>query len=815
MSDERRVQTEERSVFSLSRRRFLMGAIAHGTVVPIHGGGFVSGTGEVVVDPWVESEDTFDPIDLPSTLAPRHWLGPHLWGNRLQDWQVNDGRLECLRGEAGYELRTVGLLTRELVSGSESGHFQVRTGIIDGANKAGFCGFLIGIGNGDLDYRAAALAQRSSGCGGGLLCTFETDGQVRFRDHTDEEHPVAYDELPADNTIIKETTETPPETPVQLVVDILPDDENRFTIQISAFDADTDELLSSAVRRNVAAEKLVGGVSLVSSPLPGTDGPRWWFDQLQTAGEKIANRPDRTFGPIAGTLYSINESVMKLSAQLLPLSDADPEIIELQYRPTESNESWQTTHSTIDPGHTALFRIEDWDVTRTWEYRVVYTDAVGEEWHYEGQIAADSGTTDDLTIGLVGCTMASARQLNSPKPRSEYSQASVPPRYTPANIYFPYETLTQNLECHDPDLLVATGDQFYEMRPTYAEDREDPGLDYLYKWYLWLWAFRDLTRTTPTITLVDDHDFFQGNLYGARGKKTSQGNRKAGGFIGTADFVNRVLRTQCRHNPDPYDPTTIKRDISVYYGMFTYGGTSFALLQSRAFKLGPEVNKKRDPNERVLLGERQQRFLEAWADQNPDLPKICLTQTIFSDVLTTPQGKPAGKYDTNAYPTGARNRALRTLREAGALMLAGDQHLATLVRHGIDEYTDGVVQFTSPAGSTLFQRWFEPNEDRTTESADSNTGAFVGGHGDKFQVHAVANPKLSFTEALSDYGSRRVFDRQLKKEGYGIVRVNHDEEKFVIECWPRDCDPTAGDAEQFSEWPYRLPFDETDGRETQ
>jgi hypothetical protein len=26
----------------------------------------------------------------------RTWVGPGLWANRLQDWQVKDGRLECV-----------------------------------------------------------------------------------------------------------------------------------------------------------------------------------------------------------------------------------------------------------------------------------------------------------------------------------------------------------------------------------------------------------------------------------------------------------------------------------------------------------------------------------------------------------------------------------------------------------------------------------------------------------------------------------------------------------------------------------------------
>jgi len=43
-------------------------------------------------------------------------------------------------------------------------------------------------------------------------------------------------------------------------------------------------------------------------------------------------------------------------------------------------------------------------------------------------------------------------------------------------------------------------------------------------------------------------------------------------------------RTQCGHNPDPYDPTPVDQGITVYYGAFRYGGVRFAILEDRKFK---------------------------------------------------------------------------------------------------------------------------------------------------------------------------------------------------------------------------------------
>ncbi len=44
-----------------------------------------------------------------------------------------------------------------------------------------------------------------------------------------------------------------------------------------------------------------------------------------------------------------------------------------------------------------------------------------------------------------------------------------------------------------------------------------PFLNYLGKWYMFGWAFGDLMRDIPAICTPDDHDVFQGNLWGGQG----------------------------------------------------------------------------------------------------------------------------------------------------------------------------------------------------------------------------------------------------------------------------------------------------------
>jgi alkaline phosphatase D len=181
--------------------------------------------------------------------------------------------------------------------------------------------------------------------------------------------------------------------------------------------------------------------------------------------------------------------------------------------------------------------------------------------------------------------------------------------------------------------------------------------------------------------------------------------------------------------------------------------------------------------------------------------------------MTDDAGRPIPDHDANGYPRTGRDRALRLLRQARALVLSGDQHLATLVRHGLDTFTDGVVQFTGPAGGTDTHRWFEPANPLPHAGAAPHTGDFVDAFGNKVRVLAVANAKISRREygKLRKASGHAFADRRLKSEGYGLVRVDRKAREFVLECWPWDADPAAPGARQFEGWPYRLPFDQVAG----
>jgi alkaline phosphatase D len=743
-------------------------------------------------------------VDRLPTDRTRTWLGPPYWANRLQDWRLHQGRLECVAATGPMRTRTVAVLTRELVPGDLPARIGVRTGTL--AAGEGFSGFLVGAGGGRLDHRAAALVQGASGTGGGILCTFEADGRVGFRDHTDETRQFAYAPLRGTVHAGRPRPRTLDED-VELVLELTPRGRGRFRLRLRARDRDGTPLAEARLD-GVDGAALTGGIALVSSSRDRQGGARHWFAGLGTAGAKVAERPERAEGPVLGTLYSLNGGVLKLTAQLLPVGDGDPGELRLQLG--GPGRAWEDgPAAAVGPGYAAAFRLTGWDATAPRPYRLLWAAGTAEEQRFEGTVAADPAGEDELRVGLVDCTIHSYRPLNVASDPHDRRPGS--PRlglYTEANLYFPYRRLVAELGRRRPHLLAAVGDQYYEHRPTTRERGPQPTLDMLYRWYLWLWAFRDLTRDRPTVVLVDDHDVYHPNLWGNAGAPAPGGDYRQGGYAHPAAWVNLVQRVQTGHNPDPHDPAPVAQGIGVYYGAFRYGGVGFALVEDRKFKTGDKDN--RDPAGRRLeldiLGDRQERFLAAWAAADPGAPKLCFSQTLWGCLQTDERGRPQFDADADA-AVAARRTALELVRRAGALLCSGDQHLASLVRHGLDGFDDGPVQFVAPAAGSAWQRWFEPAGGLPNPEATPHTGDFTDAYGNRMHVLAVANPRLTRAafRAARRGGGAELGERGRKREGYGLVRVDKAAGQFVVECWPGDGGP------QFAGWPYRLPFGEAGG----
>lgn len=747
-----------------------------------------------------------EPIEPAGSRGDRHWPGACYWANRLQDWRRTGDWIECLRGETGMELRSVAVLTRSLGPGGE-GVIEADVEMIGDAAADGMAGFLIGVGGGRLHPLAAALAQRGSGKGGGMLALIDAAGRPQFREHVNDQAPLAFAELRP-----SEASATPIDMrsgAVRLSLRLLPEGERMYTVALSVRQG--SGAVSTAVLKGVPADMLVGGVSLVSSPPPQKAGARFRFARVATGGEKVARHGDRAIGPCIAAMHSLKDDVLKLSAHFVALGDDDSTRAELWVRPASGGSWSRAAVAEIGDGLAALFRVTGWKRDRDWAYQLRYALRGRPEPVYTGRIAQDPiDRGSPIVVAMLGCSLSTQFVLEAGIPRYDLPGQRRFGRYEPENFNFPHADINGNAAAHRPDLVFVSGDQYYEGNPTRPTLRTpEAKLDTLYRWHQWLLSFRDLIRDVPTIMLVDDHDVLQGNMWGNGGRPAPDADQNRGGFV-RPDIAAMAYRMQCGHNPDPHEPAPADNGIPVFFGAFRYGGVSFAVIEDRKWKTSPVQGSDMDVHRAELLGERQERFLAEWKAMHPGSPKVMLTQSLWGCVQTDPEGAPLLDFDANGYPPLARRRAVTLAKDAGCVMLCGDQHLASLVRLGVDRFDDGPVQFAGPATGTSWQRWFEPSPPlQNRRGDDPNTGNFRDAFGNPIHVMAIANPQISFREYRKHRTGRSqdMQDRALKSEGYGILRIDRDSRRFVFECWKWNGGPSDPGG-QYSGWPQTLSFDD-------
>jgi hypothetical protein len=716
----------------------------------------------------------------------------------LQDWRRRGSAFEC--HVSGGD-RNVYWLTREIAPGD----FQMRVVItrLDAQEwSEGWIGFRVGMRGHFNDYRDTALR------GLGLECGMRQDGTLFIGPGSDG---------------------TKAELQFPLTLNLV---STEGVFRLSAND--------KSIEAPVPVEYRRGGVALVchageyEAKLPEwtePQGANWGkpnqnrggnfkaaFSEWTLEGPAVREIPERAWGPILFAQHTLSEGILKLTAQLAPL-EGDEGLATLFVDGELSAEVKPDVFSA-----TASFRLK-LDAAQDHVYEIRFAGA-----SYRGRVRRDPAARDDLRVGSLTCQ---------------------------GDFGFPHEDIARNLRVLKPDLLLFTGDQIYEANGGYGVQRSPlpaARLDYLRKWYLFGWAWGEFTRDIPTVCLPDDHDVYHGNLWGASGRKAEgqgepdypaeQAQQDSGGYKMPANWVNMVQRTQTSHLPDPADPALVDQDITVFFTQLKYGGVSFALLEDRKFKSAPksllpearirngwpqkpgwDAAKSGDVPGAVLLGARQEKFLERWArDWEGVSMKAAVSATIFNNLCTLPQEamsdnvtsklpilrvtqyapneKLAMDHDSNGWPQTPRNRAVKLLRSCLAVHLAGDQHLGSTIQYGTDAHNDASFALCSPAISNIFpRRWFPPNSGRNEDIVKSvpvhrrHAGEYLDGFGNKMTVHAIANPHLYNERPLA------LHDRA---PGFGFALFDKRAREISLTNYPRFADLAKPSAKPYQGWPIKI-----------
>jgi len=780
----------------------------------------------------------------------RTWIGPEFWANRLQDWKIHNGRVECLNGQ--LPMRTLHMTDKYISEKTGNIRMSVLTGRIDDPqhlDESDWTGFLIGAGDLEMDYRTRVLIHKNHGNSGGIIAAINGTGNIIFIDN--ETGSFIQSNVHSDQPVILNKNQA-----VKLDLELIPQG-NQYLLKLTAdYTDDRNGKASSSIIVEVP-EKLTGNVALISNGGSKSKGPSFWYSQWNVSGSKITTYKEQQYGPVMGVLYTVSHDMLRLTAQIAPVSAADEQEVMLEIIDPETGKWKQIAITQISiPEYIANFRLDHWNPGFNVDYRIKYQlrDHKGalKAYYFDGTIVEDPVEKEEIVIAAFTGNSNSAGMGNGLFDFKNY-------------IWFPHADLTRYVAKHQPDLLIYTGDNVYEGRPTPPDfsSTENTALDYLYKWYMFCWAHGILTRHIPSIVIPDDHDVYHGNIWGEGGIKApeqpengiypdyyrgfeSHWQQDQGGYKLPPQLVNMIQRTQTSNLPEPYDPAPVAQGIGVYYCNLNYGRISFAILEDRKFKSAPArilpdkkvVNgfsripyisgRSLDSPEAKLLGERQLKFIDQWTSdwENTDM-KVAVSQTIFANLSTypdtfitdagTPQLQPlpvgvipkdykkARDMDSNGWPQTGRNRALAALRKGFAFMIGGDQHLGSVVHHGINEWEDAGYSFCVPSIANLWpRRWFppEPGENQQ-ERMPLYTGRYFDGFGNRITVYAVSNPYLSGKEPAL------LYDRA---PGYGIIRLNKKNQQITIECWPRYADPELPDAEQYPDWPVIINMDDNYGR---
>ncbi len=495
----------------------------------------------------------------------------------------------------------------------------------------------------------------------------------------------------------------------------------------------------------------------------------WWNrDPNPIINLKVDRKDVVAFG-----LYTVSNHTLKLTAQLFPLYPEESREVRLEIK--ENNKWMEVQKSNVnDIGWSATFRVENWDITKDIKYKILH----GEDAFFEGLIRKDPTSKNEIVMAALSC--------NSNKDRGD------------RNNYL------NNINHINPDILFFAGDQSYDHKEHTAA------------WLKFGMQFRNLFRERPCITIPDDHDIGQGNLWGENGKIASSASGNDGGYFFHHEYVKMVERNQTSHLPDPYDKTPIDQGINVYYTNLIVGGIDFAIIEDRKFKSGPKGkipqqgprpdhirNSNYDPKSvdvegLTLLGDRQLYFLDKWgSNKENSIIKSVLSQTGFcggAHLHGSKENRLHADMDSNGWPQSGRNKALKLIKKANAVHIGGDQHIATVIQHGIEQYEDGPWAFVVPAiVNNYYSRWWWPESEKGGIGSNNLlpwTGRYKDGFDNKITMHAYANP-----------------DTDSNGAGYGIIKFNKEKNNVTFECWPRYQNVKSDHSRQFKGWPITVSLD--------
>eukprot|EP00559_Dactyliosolen_fragilissimus_P006889 CAMPEP_0184870946 /NCGR_PEP_ID=MMETSP0580-20130426/39326_1 /TAXON_ID=1118495 /ORGANISM="Dactyliosolen fragilissimus" /LENGTH=731 /DNA_ID=CAMNT_0027373343 /DNA_START=60 /DNA_END=2252 /DNA_ORIENTATION=+ len=431
---------------------------------------------------------------------------------------------------------------------------------------------------------------------------------------------------------------------------------------------------------------------------------------------------------ISAVLFTLSSNGLKLTAFFPPLYPGETRDAKLVVTGTVSGKEHKTSCDIKEDFWYCPFRIEGINTDESYTYSVKYTPNKNSDpettkirYSYNGNIPKP---VDLPRIASVGCF-----GIDNTMDKTE---------------------LVNAVEATNPDLLILSGDQTYSHR------------ELVYGFQETLHSIQHLTRNIPTIVMMDDHDYGQGNLMGA-----DTGDEESGsGFEKATCLINSIEDLMVSHNPDPARDTVMWNGMSSKYTSYIYGDIDFAITEARKFK--QTLDTKKDNS---LLGNEQEEWLKSWCETDIDKIKVVLAATPFASLPThstsfsssnSIKAVSTNNIDPNGFPVKGRTRVMEILNGCSSLILSGDQHLGIAVTY--DDYN--VSDCASPAAiNSVFWRLNYNNLNET------HTDAF----GNKYTLHNAWNIEESVLSNHKEPSKTRNQNKTVKNDrGDGFMTIRFD-----------------------------------------
>lgn len=666
------------------------------------------------------------------------WIGPEWWANPLWDWErIGNGRVRApLAGS-----RALSLLPFEIIPDGTA--FIIRTIIsITSQSKSmrnvpnyAMAGFGLGRIGAMPGYQSAAVYPRtqfSAVLKANGLISFPGTSAPRTRALSPNSGPITF--------TLKGKRKN------KLVALTLTAQQRSSQVSISTV---------------VPVSRITGSFALIThgnrKSAESKGFPTVIFSKFYTSGSMLKNFSGRKFGAIMWSQYTISKNILRLQAQLAPFDY--PVLAQLTIRSLDNKKKYQTRSARSDKlSRTVRFTIFNWDSKQGWNY-AVQVKVLNRLHTWKGFIRQEPFLYKPFKVAAFSCDHG---------------------------YLFPQDDIVNHVRKQNPDFLFFAGDQIYESFGDFRVEQfanvEIAMLDFLQKWYLFGWVWRRELATRPSVIIPDDHDVFQGNLFGDGGKTMRQRRKmlwSSGGYLMPGPWVTAVERCNTGHLPPPFANFRTPHGLKPYYTSLTYSGVSMAVLEDRKFKTAPESFPKyarRFGAGGQLLGVAQEKFLAKWVnDWKAASMKIAFSQTIFCNAAThvgDSLQRGTSIQDSGAWPIAARNRAVRLLGKGNVLSIHGDQHLGILLRQGVNAHDDAGVSFMVPGTANGYPRaWWPGLKAGMEHSKMKFTGRFKDDAGHPVTVLAVGNPEPNKKWLKPELRPPLQLARS-KGSGYGVIELN-------------------------------------------